>query len=56
MGALYRLIRLKKTPVGKDCQISCQVSMEHLFLESEIQVFHAHQVIFFSQARRLRFI
>ena len=24
MGVLYRLIRLKKTPVGKDCQISCQ--------------------------------
>ena len=27
MGVLYRLIRLKKTPVGKDCQISCQVDM-----------------------------
>ena len=28
MGVLYRLIRLKKTPVGKDCQISCQVDMD----------------------------
>ena len=42
MGVLYR-------------QISCQVGMEHLFLESEIQIFHAHQVILFSQARTLRF-
>ena len=82
MGVLYRLIRLKKTPVGKDCQISCQgpvarslvsanrwlrgikmyrfpwyltlvstnhassnpgqVGMEHLFLQSEIPIFHAH--------------
>ena len=35
MGVLYRLIRLKKTPVGKDCQISCQVDMEHLLIFTE---------------------
>ena len=29
--------------------------MEDLFLESDIQIFHAHQEILSSQARRLRF-